>query len=182
MPCPCSPGDRVSIRIRGFDYRAPGIYFVTIVTHDRAHCLGRICDGRPVPSAIGRVIEAWHGLPIHFDTVWLDEFIVMPNHLHGLIVIAHRPTGPEQVEQFGIPARGSLSTIVRSFKAAATRRVARERLLTPPLWQRGYYERVVRDGDELERVRDYIRDNPRQRQLDRENPVATRKKRKPWEA
>lgn len=184
MPCPCSPRDRVSVRIPGFDYREAGVHFVTILTHGRLQCLGRIADGRLLSSAVGHVvIEAWRAIPVHFDTVWLDEFVVMPNHLHGLIVIAHRPPGPDQVEQFRRPMRGSLSTIVRSFKAAASRRVARERLFTVPLWQRGYYERVVRDDDELERIRDYIRDNPREWELDRENPnAASSKKRKSWDA
>ena len=112
-----------------------------------------------------------------------DEFVVMPNHVHGIIWIVgddavgarrrRAPMGDDQtVERFGKPVSGSIPTIVRAYKSATTKRINALRG-TPgaPVWQRNYYEHIIRDEEDLQRIRQYIRDNPTQWTMDRENPL-----------
>jgi REP element-mobilizing transposase RayT len=113
--------------------------------------------------------------------VWLDEFVVMPNHIHGILVItderrgttAGRGTTPScpYVGEFGKSIAGSLPTIVRSFKSAVTKRINETRG-TPgaPVWQRNYYERIIRNDREFDAIRQYIRNNPTCWAEDAENP------------
>jgi REP-associated tyrosine transposase len=115
-------------------------------------------------------------IPKHFDTALVDEFIVMPNHVHGIVMI--RDVGARHAvpvsRRFGKPAAGSLAAIVGSFKSATTRRI-NELRQTPGIsvWQRNYYEHVVRGDDSLDRIREYITSNPARWDVDRENPAAT---------
>ena len=117
--------------------------------------------------------ECWEEIPRHFAEVELDAFVVMPNHLHGIVVI-HEAEGTAcrapTVERYGKPVRGSLPTIVRSFKSAATR-TGRE-ILAPGavVWQRGYYEHIIRDEHSWQKVREYIATNPERWGTDWENP------------
>jgi len=165
--------DRRSIRLRGFDYRSAGAYFVTVVAWDRRCLFGEIVEERVSLSRIGEVVaRLWRDIPRHFSHVHLDAFVVMPNHLHGILVLQGRGTACRApTEAFGRPIAGSLSTITRSFKSASTRLVNLERG-TPgaSFWQRGYYERIVRDDDNLNRLRRYIEENPLRWALDEENP------------
>jgi len=165
---------RRSVRLRGFDYRAKGAYFITICTRNRECLLGSVVSDNIVLSPIGEVVAAaWHAIPRHFPTVELGAFIVMPNHVHGILAITaprrgtacRAPTGG-----FGRPVPGSIPTVVRSFKSAATRAVNLSRG-TPgfTLWQRGYYEHVIRGPIELNRLRRYIEENPLRWALDEEN-------------
>ena len=109
------------------------------------------------------VAECWQAIPDHFPHAELDEFVVMPNHLHGVIVIDRRGTACRaQVEEsFGRPIAGSLATIIRSFKSAVTKRINQLRDNPgAPVWQRNFYERVIRDEQELNGIRHYIACNP----------------------
>jgi len=169
---------RRSIRLRGYDYSEEGAYFVTICTWDRQPLLGRIVEGRMIPSECGWVVaQSWLDIPGHFPDVGLDEWVVMPNHLHGILVISHDRRGTAcraptpASERFGKPTTGSLPTIVRSFKAAATRRINVLRGSGGrSVWQRGYYEHVIRNEAELDRLRRYVLDNPVQWDTDEDNP------------
>ena len=168
-------GRRHSLRLRGYDYSQEGAYFVTTCTHNRASMFGEIVDGQMQLNALGQIVEAcWQETPEHFRDVQVDVSVVMPNHMHGILWITNRrgtacraPT----CEQFGKPTSQSLPTVIRSFKSAVTKRVNLMRG-TPgsPLWQRNYYEHVVRDDAALNRIRDYIQTNPQRWRLDRENP------------
>ena len=114
----------------------------------------------------------WQDLPRHFPGIDLDAFVVMPNHVHGILILHGRGTACRAPTMaFGQPVPGSIATIVRSFKAAATRGVNLLRG-TPgaPVWQRGYYEHIIRSSGELDRLRAYIETNPLRWALDRENP------------
>ena len=166
---------RRSVRLRGFDYRSVGAYFITIRTRNRECLLGSVVSDNIVLSPIGEVVAAaWHAIPRHFPTVELDAFIVMPNHAHGILAITaprrgtacRAPTGG-----FGRPVPGSMPTVVRSFKPAATRAVNLSGG-TPgfTLWQRGFYDHIIRDDSELNRIRRYIEENPQRWGLDEENP------------
>ncbi len=184
---------RQSIRLRGYDYTQAGAYFVTIVVRDRECLLGDIVDGEMRLNDYGRAVAAeWQKLPVRFPHVTTDASIVMPNHLHGIIVIGggvrakHPPaisTPPLYLSADASPLRptgtisGSLGAIVQNFKSTATRVVNALRQ-TPglPLWQRNYFERIVRDERELNRIRAYIVNNPLKWALDTEHPDARRGK------
>lgn len=150
---------RRSIRLQGFDYATPAFYFVTICTFARACTLGRIVDAAMQLTEAGRIVQSvWLQVPARCG-VQLDRWVLMPNHLHGVI---------------GLPGPASpisLPEVIRGFKTFSARAVNRA-LSTPgvPLWQRGYYEHIIRSEIELERVRQYIEENPGKWFEDRENP------------
>jgi len=165
---------RHSVRLRGFDYRSVGAYFVTLNALRRACLFGDIVDDKMVLNHIGQIVETcWRAIPDHFARVLLDAFVIMPNHIHGILLKkgARRGTACRApTERFGRPVPGSIPTVVRSFKSAATRETNREKGSSgAPFWQRGYYEHVVRDDEELNRIRRYIEENPLRWALDQEN-------------
>ena len=176
---------RRSIRLPHYDYMSPGAYFVTVCTDLRA------CSFES--DKVKQVLEqTWREISDHFRHARTDEFVVMPNHIHGIVWILERDgvsgepsrVRPREVgAQHAAPLRygarrtsrravqpGSLGAIVRSFKAAAARRINLARG-TPglPVWKRNYYERVVRNEGELRRIQEYIQLNPVKWQFDREN-------------
>ena len=168
MTCRSAAYGRRSIRLRGYDYAQPGAYFVTTSTQHRECVLGEIAQGAMKLNAAGAVVQdCWDDLPRHFPHVELDAFVVMPNHVHGIIVLTSVGAGfkPAPTKRHPLPQ------IVRAFKTFAARRINEHRG-TPgvPVWQRNYYEHVVRNDDELNRIRQYILDNPMHWALDRENP------------
>lgn len=168
---------RQSIRLRGYDYTQAGYYFVTICTHER-QCLFDNQRQRGIAE------RQWRALA-QMDHVALDAWVVMPNHIHGIIVItsaAHpaptvpelRPATPDKTSQHGpIPCNvvpGSLGAIVRAYKSVVTRRINRlQRTPGGVIWQRGYWERIVRNEEELNAIRRYIEENPRRWAEDRDN-------------
>jgi putative transposase len=173
---------RRSIRLRGYDYSRPGAYFVTICVRRNECLFGAIVDRQMELNAAGHAAaQCWQAIPDHFPNARLDASVLMPNHLHGILVIGRRGTAcrgtacraPTPAEQFGRPVAGSLPTIVRSFKSAATKRI-NEMRRTPgaTLWQRNYWEHVVRNDVELQRIREYIRNNPTRWEQDRLHPNA----------
>ena len=163
---------RRSIRLRGYDYSQPGSYFVTIVTHDRQCLFGDVIDGEMRLSDAGIMIaQAWEWLATRHSHVELDSYIVMPNHLHGIIVItADTRRGDSRIAPVTKPK--SLGRLVGAFKTVSAKRFnLAERAPGQPLWQRNYYERIIRDEAELGAAREYIVNNPLKRELDRENPA-----------
>lgn len=189
---------RRSVRLRGYDYSQAGAYFVTICTPDRDCLFGDVADGVMRLNDAGRVVErCWHEIPIHFPHVELDEFVIMPNHVHGVIVIvgAGSPR-PNNASYAGFPRpyvasgaeiktgagtktgavtaplrRATLGQMVAYFKYQSTKHINIMRG-TPgiPIWQRNYYEHIIRDDESLNRIREYIINNPMQWALDRKNP------------
>ena len=168
---------RRSIRLKGYDYAGPGAYFVTICTQDRACFFGAVADGEMQLNNSGQIAKAaWDELPARFPSVRLDAFIVMPNHVHGIIMVGAQFIAPS--DGFGATNQGvmnhapTLGEIVRAYKAASTRLIRQAG--TPDFaWQRNYYEHVVRDEESLNRIRQYILDNPERWEFDHENPAAT---------
>jgi len=193
--------DRQSIRLRGWDYRQPGAYFVTIVTAGRDLLFAQMAGRVVALSPFGRMATAgWQRLAHHFSQVRLDEYVIMPNHVHGIIWITEdgqrrgeaflpsdlQPEGLAQGEDLEQPARslgmphphterrlqsGSLGAVVGNFKSIVTRRVNRMRR-TPgaPVWQSNFHERIIRNERELDAIRHYIRNNPANWDDDNENP------------
>lgn len=175
---------RRSIRLRGYDYSREGLYFVTIVTRGRALLLGRAVDGRVHPSDAGReVLAMWECLPDRFPQVRLVAFVLMPNHVHFVLAIVSEPlvvqgeeTSPLQPEPGPVGAGFSCPTlgqVVAYFKHESTKFInALPGMPGEPVWQRNYYEHIIRDEDEFLQIRRYIAENPTRWDTDTENPDA----------
>jgi putative transposase len=173
---------RRSIRLGSYDYSYPGAYFVTVCAARRGLLFGWISDSRVLENANARIVrDCWLDLPNHYPHVSLDTFVVMPDHIHAIIVLldTHRvgdvraglkpaPTDGDAVEDAGV--RHGLPEIVRALKTYSARRINATRG-TPgaSVWQRGYYERSVRNERELDLTRKYITSNPRNWRTDREH-------------
>jgi putative transposase len=185
---------RRSIRLKGYDYSAPGAYFITICTHQRQYLFGQIVAGQMELNATGLWVQAcWQRLPHSFLPLTLDVFVIMPNHLHGILWLGNASRGGDDTsrrgEAFGqkfleqseisrpnaspLPnpnvgpihpngtQPGTIATIIQNFKSISTRRINQlQNSAGHPLWQRNYYEHVIRDNTALQRIRNYIRNNP----------------------
>jgi len=174
-------GERRSVRLPLYDYSADGMYFVTVCTCRHVCLFGDVERGIMVLNDIGQIVAStWREIVDHFPGVTLDEWIVMPNHVHGIVVLRGvRPPVPEvavaawrarHLDGEGVqrrtpprgPAQGSLGAIIGSFKSAATKRVnALRRTPEAPVSQRGYHERVIDRASMLTDIRRYIATNPR---------------------
>jgi REP element-mobilizing transposase RayT len=175
---------RRSIRLPNYDYALNGVYFITLVTAGRASLFGDIVDGSVRISAIGRIVqEEWLRSAEIRGELALDAFVIMPNHVHGVVflrsegVVASGRKGDQPVaptlRRFADvgPGKRTLSAFVGGFKAAVTTRAnALRGMPGATLWQRNYWERVIRDDRELDRAREYIVDNPRRWSEDKHNP------------
>jgi REP element-mobilizing transposase RayT len=169
---------RRSIRLRNYDYAQAGAYFVTVCTHNRECLFGEVVDGKMQLNAAGQMVEqCWLAIPEHFPHVELDAFVVMPNHIHGIVVITNpveaqfiAPNTQGAMNQGAMNRAPTLGGMVRAFKARSTRDI---RLREPgvSVWQRNYYEHIIRSEESLMRIREYITNNPLQWALDRENPA-----------
>jgi len=164
---------RRSIRLQGYDYSQEGAYYVTIVTYQRDCLFGEVVNGEMVLNEYGKIAdECSCAIPDHFPDIELGAYVIMPNHVHGIIVITNgRGTiyrAPTQ-EQFQKPVTDSIPTIVRTFKAAVTRRIGRE-YNAAGIWQRNYYEHIIRDEKDLQNKTDYIEANPSLWDDDDNNP------------
>jgi len=166
---------RRSIRLQGYDYAQNGAYFVTICVQHRECLFGEIVDDELRLNDAGRMVKRWWvELGNKFPSVEMDEFVVMPNHFHGIIVIvgADLRVRPDSADLCVRP----IPEIIQWFKTMTTNEYIRGvkqygwALFPGQLWQRNYYERVIRNEEELRRVRQYITDNPAQWAHDRENP------------
>ncbi|GBD25830.1 hypothetical protein HRbin30_01155 [bacterium HR30] len=220
---------RRSIRLKDYDYSQPGAYFITIVTQDRVCLFGDVVDTEMRLNDAGRMVQKWWGELNHkFPNVQTDEYVVMPNHFHGIVLIMSNPVGavgadprvcpdnsgahmgttgahavgadpcvcpdPDDPMRAHMGTRGAhagaggahmgahigapLPGIVRWFKTMTTNEYIRgvKQSGWPPfngrLWQRNYYEHIIRNDESLNRIRQYIADNPRRWAFDRENPAA----------
>ena len=179
---------RRSIRLPGYDYTQPGAYFVTFVAHDRECLFGEVVDGVMRLNAFGEIVrDEWFRTAVVRPYVMLDpdEFVVMPNHVHGIIWITgrgdpmgrpHDPMGRPHdndcdVQQPRGPAAGSVGAIIGQIKSIAAKRInALRGTPAAPVWGRNYYEHIIRYETSLNRVRRYIAANPSRWADDREHP------------
>ena len=162
---------RKNLRIPEFDYSQPGAYFVTIVTQDRKTLFGQIVDGEMILNYMGKMVEeVWIAIPKHFPNVELGEFVVMPNHIHGIISITVGATHASPLPRVSRgPLPGSIGAIIGSFKSAATKRF--HEIPNNPekrLWQRSYYEHVIGNKRDYQAIFDYIVANPMNWEKDEE--------------
>ncbi len=192
---------RHSIRLKGYDYSQTGTYFVTLVARQRQSLFGEVANGVMYLNQYGEILrQVWMDLPRHYPHVTMDEFVIMPNHVHGIVVLhdcrggsvgnGSLPMGamsgevllPEMAQtrpyvrssdqHHPQTIHHALPEIVRAFKSFSARRINFLRN-TPgtQVWQRNYYEHIIRDQPELERIRLYIHDNPHKWAEDKENPT-----------
>jgi putative transposase len=195
---------RRSIRLKGYDYRQAGAYFVTVCTQDRSFLFGEMVHGEMRLNDAGKMVyDVWNDLPAFYPGVQTDAFIVMPNHIHGIIILVGAdprvcpnadprvcpaqpsvgvgprayPGQPQEMGQpQGVARTMGLPDVVHRFKTMTTKRYADgvKRLGWEPfrgrLWQRNYYEHIIRNEESLNRIREYILTNPMRWALDRENP------------
>ena len=163
--------NRQSIRLEGYDYNRSGVYFLTICSNRRKPKFGSITNGQVLLSVVGRIVEEeWHRTARLRPEVRLDEYVIMPNHMHAII---HVEESKKSIDPVGAhrdaPLRRaplSLGSVVAGFKGSVTRRVRRVTETDMDVWQRNYYDRIIRNDDELKRLRQYIANNPQKWQLD----------------
>ena len=209
--------NRRSIRLKGYDYSQAGAYFVTICVQHRKCLFGDVVDGKMILNDAGQMVQTvWDEIPHKYPGVQTNGFVVMPNHIHGIIgLVGAAPCGrpddghPQggtighprggamghprggamghpQGGAMGHPRGGaptvslSLSDVVQRFKTLTTKRYAEGvcnrgwPLFPGKLWQRNYYEHIIRDENDSNRIREYIADNPSKWEWDRYHPLVER--------
>jgi REP element-mobilizing transposase RayT len=175
---------RRSNRLEGYDYSQPGAYYVTIVAQRRRCLFGTIVDGDTSLSEMGLIAdEHWRAIPQHFPQVELGAFVIMPNHIHGIVRIIElemSKSGHVGATHWVAPTREvkgpkpvSVGAIIGAYKMSVTREI-KSRWNTTGIWQRSYYEHIIRDDDEHQLIHDYIEANPQTWSVDHENPLLTK--------
>jgi REP element-mobilizing transposase RayT len=175
---------RRSIRLKGYDYSHSGLYFVTICTINQSSLFGKIVDKTMHLSKIGEIAKLlWCEIPNHFLNVKLGEFMVMPNHIHGIIQICNVRVGAGHAQPLQTPhnlGRGdacvaptyhnkpTLATIVGSYKSAVSKHIRRSGFVEFA-WQRNYFENIIRNDHSYQYIADYIINNPATWEKDRYN-------------
>ncbi|MBU0570414.1 transposase [Patescibacteria group bacterium] len=168
---------RKSIRFKNYDYSLNGLYFTTICTQNRKCLFGDIVDGKMVLNGVGEILKnIWQSLPDH-HSVELDTFQIMPNHVHFIIQIVVGATRGSPGLTRGLNTTGAprhaptLGTIIGLFKSECTKQI-RKKLNNPNIivWQRNYYECILRNEKSLNKIREYIKTNPKIWDRDRNNP------------
>ena len=169
-----------SIRAQWWDYGWNGAYFITICTQDREHYFGEIQNDKMVLSEVGIIADIlWHQIPIHHKNVELGDFVVMPNHIHGILIIDKQSDnidvdnvetghalslpplsslpkpGSQRFQNIG---KNTISSIVGSYKSAVTKHA--NRLGYPHQWQKLFYDNIIRNNNDYQRISDYIVSNP----------------------
>lgn len=183
---------RHSTRLKQYDYTASGAYFITLCTHQRECLFGEIVDGSMQLNPLGLVVEAhWQNLSKYHPRLRLDEFVVMPNHMHGILFLVNE-VDPAVGAGFGDHLDGltdntlakpaptdaalltqghSISEIIRGFKTFSARQINQIRHIKGvPVWQRNYYDRIIRNEASLQQIRQYIQNNPLSWQQDQLHP------------
>jgi REP element-mobilizing transposase RayT len=169
--------NRKSIRLKGYDYSQAGLYFITICCQDRACLFGDVVNGKIGLNVAGKIAnECWLEIPEHFPNVILHEYIVMPNHIHGIIELTeivgaknfslhqHSPhhTGANDFSPLLIPfvsPSRTIGSIVRGFKIGVTKWM-RQNTDFETVWQRNYHEHIIRNEQSYQTISDYIINNP----------------------
>jgi len=179
-----------SVRLKNYDYSLDGAYFITIVIKNREHYFGKIVRGKMVLNNIGQIVQQfWDEIPQHFPFIKLGAMVIMPNHIHGVLwidkslvlsstvavvdgrgVACNASTMDENINEKMAnisPKRGSLATVIRSFKSAVTRKS--RKILPDFAWQPRFHDRIIRDENEMNRIREYIIQNPAMWERNRNN-------------
>jgi putative transposase len=179
--------NRQSIRLKGYDYASEGLYFITLNTQNREKLFGEIKDGVMILNEAGLIAQKyWLEIPEHFPHAALHEFVIMPDHIHGVIEIIYHPnlkdnsvgannsknsvgannysprlieTEINQQSNFRSPSK-TIGSIIRGFKIGVTKWI-KLHTNAQHVWQRNYYEHIIRNTDAYHRICLYIRNNPK---------------------
>jgi len=171
-----------SHRLQNWNYGWNGFYYITICTKNRQHYFGKIENGEMILNSIGMVANRfWREIPEHFNNVKLDEFVVMPNHIHAILIIDN-DVGTRQClvsedrymdtigqQRWQNQGRETISSIVGSFKSICTKTINRMQDEIFFVWQPRFYDHIIRNKTSLNSIREYIRDNPLKWDLDEYN-------------
>ncbi|MDP2965849.1 MAG: hypothetical protein Q8N39_07415 [Pelolinea sp.] len=169
-------------RLREYDYRQSGGYFITINSWHRFNASSQILNGEIILSDQGKIIEkCWLEIPKHFKNIDLGVYAIMPDHFHGIVIINYALTSMdgrcEDVNDTLVTAKhasqlpddmkngtkpGSLSAIIQSFKSSSTKLIHSDLNINNPIWQRSFYDHIIRDESELRKIHDYIVNNSSQ--------------------
>jgi REP element-mobilizing transposase RayT len=183
MPYNPTIHNRRSIRLQGFDYSETGSYFITICTYKKEHLFGEIVNSEMKLNLLGQfAYNQWKQIPQRFENVELNEFVIMPNHIHGIIVIvsgrgeglenSHNfppkstfsnpsPLQDHSTSRFNGTVPGSIGAIIQNFKSGTSRKInAMPDMKNVKIWQINYYDHIIRDREDYDRIVEYIRDNP----------------------
>ncbi len=182
-----------SARLPDYDYGQEGAYFITVCTHNQAHYFGEVRNGKMVLNGIGAMVQGfWYDIPHHFDHVSLGEFVVMPNHVHGILIldkmvnvvdndvpvdcvdpvetlqcnVSTGSTGSNFFQSIS-PKPGSVPTIIRSFKSVCTKYINQHQPELHFAWQTRYHDHIIRDETAFQRISHYIWNNPKKWTEDR---------------
>ena len=175
-----------STRLKDYDYSLNGAYFVAICPKNSMHLFGSIVDQKLIPNRQAEVVtECWLDLPAHYTNCVLDKFIIMPNHVHGIIIIDNEiaetglkpdkvvvvETGLKPVSTAGRVAKPyPLSEIIRGFKTFSARRINEyQNTRGKAFWQSRFFDHIIRNREELKRIRQYIIENPLKWELEKNN-------------
>lgn len=185
----------IQYRLPRYDYSQDGAYFITIRIHRWQHHFGKIQNSRMQYSPLGKIAKGyWLEIPKHFPFVHLDTFKVMPNHIHGILVILKRLnraqlqnfetdedlalkivsekeviSNTKYKNNFGFQSK-NLASIIRGYKAAVKKRATMNKISFK--WHRRFHDRIIRNTEELERIREYIRNNPEQWEVDKNQRIS----------
>lgn len=167
------PLRRKSLRLPDYDYATAGAYFGTICLKDTKRGLGEVLNDQVKLTRLGDIANrVWNNLSNHYPKIALDEFIVMPNHVHGIIWLLNEPPNTHSVGEGLRPSPSqvkqtpSLTEVIRAFKSFSAREINRVLGAKGTLWQRGFYEHIIRNDDDLYQHRQYVRNNPLKWALD----------------
>ncbi len=168
---------RKPLRLNAFDYKQNGFYFVTVCTQNRRNCLGDMNNGSVILNDWGLTVQKeWKQLPDHYPNCRLDIFVIMPNHIHGVIEIhnvgAGSPGPLSNTYKGGEtpPLRiGSLSEMMGYFKYQSTKQINESAGTKIFQWQRGFYDHIIRNENDLNHIREYIQNNPGLWDMDENN-------------
>ncbi len=167
---------RQSIRLKGFDYSADGAYFLTICVRNRECLLGEIQDKKMILNNYGEMVrEIWEGLPDKVSDIDLDEYVIMPNHFHAILLIHKSVDSSKIYSNLDVNEAKSrrkmiLPKVVGRFKMLTAKAINQSREIEGAFWQRNYYENVIRSEEDVQRVREYIINNPIQWEMDENHP------------
>ncbi|MGC1390579.1 MAG: transposase [Bacteroidales bacterium] len=180
--------NRKHLRLTDWDYSSEGVYFVTICCHERQSCFGSFCDNEIIPSEIGKIAsQFWLEIPNHFPHVKLDEFIIMPNHIHGILVLDYSHVGTrhgvslhvpsndnvgschgmtlpprkgsnQNINKFSKPLKNSVSVVVNQYKSSV-KRWCNKKGFSNFQWQSRFYDQILRSEISIEKIREYIYNN-----------------------
>ena len=161
---------RKSIRLKEYDYSADGYYFVTISTANGVTYFGNVKNGEMVLNEYGNIVNTqWVQLPQHYWNTKLDEYVIMPDHIHGIIIIDNNRAGykPAPTHQHNVKKPYSLHEIIRGFKTFTSKNINTLNTTILFRWQRSFYDRIIRNENELHKIRTYILKNPLNWEIER---------------